>query len=214
MEANDPSAMRISDSDRHKVSELLREAAGEGRLEVEELEERLEATFAAKTYADLVPITADLPTKPGGLPMTRSPQGVQRRGSHDPRVPGPTHASSFAVMSETKRKGAWTVPAEHAALAVMGSVVLDLRDADFSEHETVINANAVMGSVEIFVDAWTVVSVEGFGVMGAYQEGRSSVPAELEPGSPVVRVKGFALMGSVEVKRKGDPTKRRKLLGR
>ena len=53
--------MRISDADRHRVAELLREAAGDGRLDLDELDERLEATWAAKTYADLVPITADLP---------------------------------------------------------------------------------------------------------------------------------------------------------
>ena len=47
--------LRVSDEDRHKVAEILREAAGEGRIDLEELDERLEATYAAKTYADLVP---------------------------------------------------------------------------------------------------------------------------------------------------------------
>ncbi|MCW2760664.1 MAG: hypothetical protein JWR85_865 [Marmoricola sp.] len=55
------SRLRVSDADRHRVAELLREAAGEGRLDIEELDERLEAAYAAKTSADLVPITADLP---------------------------------------------------------------------------------------------------------------------------------------------------------
>ena len=57
----DPSQLRISDADRNRVAELLRDAAGEGRLDLDELDERLEATYAAKTYADLVPITVDLP---------------------------------------------------------------------------------------------------------------------------------------------------------
>ena len=57
-----PDSARVSDDDRHKVAEILREAAGEGRIDFEELDERLEATYAAKTYADLVPITVDLPT--------------------------------------------------------------------------------------------------------------------------------------------------------
>ena len=56
----DLSRMRISDADRHRVAEVLRQAAGEGRLEFDELDERLELTFNAKTYADLIPITADL----------------------------------------------------------------------------------------------------------------------------------------------------------
>ena len=68
----DPSLLRVSDADRHKVADILRDAAGEGRLEIDELDERLEATYAAKTYADLVPITADLPaTAPGAAPQPR-----------------------------------------------------------------------------------------------------------------------------------------------
>jgi hypothetical protein len=63
MSAQDPSQLRISDSDRHKVAEVLREAAGEGRIDMDELDERLEATYAARTYADLVPITVDLPVQ-------------------------------------------------------------------------------------------------------------------------------------------------------
>ena len=47
LQPTDPSTLRISDADRHQVSEVLRQAAGEGRLELEELDERLEATFRA-----------------------------------------------------------------------------------------------------------------------------------------------------------------------
>ena len=64
LERPDPRQLRISDADRHQVAEILREAAGEGRLDLDELDERLEATYAARTYADLVPITADLPAHP------------------------------------------------------------------------------------------------------------------------------------------------------
>ncbi len=61
LERPDPARMRVSDEDRHKVADILREAAAEGRIDIEELDERLESTYAAKTYGDLVPITADLP---------------------------------------------------------------------------------------------------------------------------------------------------------
>ena len=57
---HDPSQMRISDADRQRVADVLRDAAGDGRLDLEELDERLELTWAAKTYGDLVPITLDL----------------------------------------------------------------------------------------------------------------------------------------------------------
>jgi Domain of unknown function (DUF1707)/2TM domain len=54
-------ALRIGDAERERVAERLRRAAGEGRLTPEELEERLEAAFAARTEAELAPLVADLP---------------------------------------------------------------------------------------------------------------------------------------------------------
>jgi hypothetical protein len=53
--------IRASDSDREQVAERLRQAAIEGRLTTDELEERLEAASAARTYGELDPLVADLP---------------------------------------------------------------------------------------------------------------------------------------------------------
>ena len=44
---HDPSQMRISDADRQRVADVLRDAAGEGRIDLDELEERLELTWQA-----------------------------------------------------------------------------------------------------------------------------------------------------------------------
>lgn len=197
------------------MAEVLRKAAGEGRLDLQELDERLEATFSAKTYADLAPITADLPVA-GAPPQaaTRSAPAPVPRPPSAPSV-GPHYTGSFAMLSETKRSGVWSVGPSHTAFALMGSVVLDLREASFQQREVVITANAVMGGVDIYVNAWTQVVVEGMGIMGDFSESRSRVLPEVGPQSPVVRVRGVALMGAVNVKRKSMPgeTKRR-LLGR
>lgn len=53
--------LRASDADRDQVADRLRTAAAEGRLATDELEQRLGATFAARTYAELAAIVADLP---------------------------------------------------------------------------------------------------------------------------------------------------------
>ena len=196
----DASSLRISDEDRHRVAEVLREAAGEGRLDLEELDERLEATYAAKTYGELVPITVDLPlaaaaaSVPAARPATQASTG-----------PAPTFSGSLAIMSETKRVGPWTVPDGHTAFALMGSVVLDLRQARFQGPEVTINANAVMGEVRLIVDAGTTVVVEGVAVMGEYTEQRAKVPFDPALGGPTVRVRGLSLMGSVNIQRKGPP---------
>jgi hypothetical protein len=55
----DPTA-RAAHADRDAVIELLRVAAGEGRIELAELDERLERAHAAKTYGELDGLVADL----------------------------------------------------------------------------------------------------------------------------------------------------------
>ena len=61
-----PSYLRASDADRDAVAERLRRAAVEGRLQPEELEERLHAALRARTYGDRVPVGIRRP-EVGGL---------------------------------------------------------------------------------------------------------------------------------------------------
>lgn len=206
MERPDPAQLRISDADRHRVAEVLRRAAGEGRLELDELDERLEQTFAAKTYADLVPITIDLhqPAPGAHAPVPRPAAGL-------PAAPG--HASSLAIMGDCKRRGAWQVPAHHSAFALMGSVLIDLRQATLSSHDTTINASAVMGEVKVVVPAHFNVVMDGTPIMGDYGHGRDKVPADIGPESPTIRLKGISLMGSVTVTRLPPPGTPKKIIG-
>ena len=56
--------LRASDHDREQVAERLRNAAGEGRLGADELEERVAVALSAKTYGELEPLVSDLPAAP------------------------------------------------------------------------------------------------------------------------------------------------------
>lgn len=60
--------MRASDSDREVVATRLRDAHAEGRLTLDEFEERLDTTYAAKTLGELALVTRDLPTPTGTDP--------------------------------------------------------------------------------------------------------------------------------------------------
>ena len=60
-------SIRASDAEREQVAERLRAAGEEGRLDVEELEERLDRAYRARTVEDLDALTSDLPRRtPGG----------------------------------------------------------------------------------------------------------------------------------------------------
>ena len=64
----DPWSLRASDADREKYLDVLRDAYAEGRLTAEEYDERIEATYKARTYRELVPVLESLPVKPGAVP--------------------------------------------------------------------------------------------------------------------------------------------------
>src|SRR5258708_14079782 len=54
--------MRVGNAEREAIAAELREHYASGRLTIEELNERLEAAFAAKTRADLTAVMRDLPS--------------------------------------------------------------------------------------------------------------------------------------------------------
>ena len=195
----DPSRLRISDEDRHKVAEVLRTAAGEGRIDLEELDERLEAAYAAKTYGELVPLTIDLPN----AAVAHHP--VPRTAPLPDSTGAASYTGSFSILSDCTRRGVWKVPERHTAFSMMGSITIDLREAAFTVSETVIDAYAIMAGIDIIVNPHTRVVVDGVGIMGEMTEARSRVAAELTADSPAVRVRGMALMAGITVKRKEMP---------
>lgn len=203
---SEPEQLRISDDDRHRVAEVLREAAGEGRLDLEELDQRLEAAYAAKVYADLVPILADLPgSHLPAVSSVRQPARVDGSSTPARRID-----STISIMGGSTRRGVWEVGAKHTAFAMWAGIDIDLREAVFTESETVIYANAIWAGIDVIVNAHTKVIVEGVGIMGAFDQSRDKVEAQLGPDSPTVRVKGLALMAGVNVVRKPMPDEERR----
>jgi len=53
--------IRASDSEREYVARIMQAAAAQGLLSLDEADERMAAVYAARTRADLVPLTTDLP---------------------------------------------------------------------------------------------------------------------------------------------------------
>jgi hypothetical protein len=62
MATDDP--IRASDADREVVVDALREAFSEGRLTLDEFDERMSAAYASKTWGELRELTVDLPVQP------------------------------------------------------------------------------------------------------------------------------------------------------
>lgn len=197
----------MSNDDRERVARVLHDAMAEGRLTVNELEERLDMVYAAKTFGDLEPVLRDLPV--GGQPRAMTVHTPAAAPSN--RIGGRgTSSNAIAIMSGTDRKGVWTVPPTFTAVAMMGGVEIDLTEARFEDAETTIQAFALMGGVDIFVPEDIVIRVTGTGLMGAFENhAQDQTPA---PGAPVVKITGLAMMGGVDVKQRKRKKKDRKQL--
>ncbi|MFF3504919.1 DUF1707 domain-containing protein [Streptomyces sp. NPDC003247] len=204
--------LRASDADRERVAEVLRDALAEGRLDMAEFEERLDATYRARTYGELAPLTRDLPA-PGVTPP--SPEVSLRKGARADggwagRIVGGQGSSTaaVAVMSGFQRRGRWTVPRRFTGFAFWGGGVIDLREADFAAGEVVINCVAIMGGMSVVVPPGVDVVVRGHGFMGGFDQGGTG--AVDDPGAPRVVVTGFAFWGGVGVERKRTREERRR----
>jgi Domain of unknown function (DUF1707)/Cell wall-active antibiotics response 4TMS YvqF len=194
--------LRASDADRDRVADVLRSAAADGRLTLAELEERLDALYAAKTYAELEPVMDDLPGTLDVLRVTPS-TGLQRTeaAGEIARVGGqPTSREVQAIFGGVVRRGQWVVPRHYRVKAVFGGADLDLRRAQLETHEITIEARAVFGGVNIIVPPDVTVVIDGSGVFGGFAGNAEDV--QPPPGAPAVRVTGKAVFGGVNVERK------------
>ncbi|MFJ5836152.1 DUF1707 domain-containing protein [Streptomyces shenzhenensis] len=210
---DDAPELRASDADRERVAEVLRDALAEGRLDMEEFGERLDATYKARTYGELAPITRDLPATGAVAPapaVSLNKEPVQD-GSWAGRIVGGEGSSSWAVavLSGFQRKGRWTVPRRFDSVAFLGGGEIDLREADFADREVVINCIAIMGGMQVVVPPGVEVVVRGIGIMGGFDHREEGVPGD--PGGPRVIVTGFAFWGGVDVERKITRAARQRL---
>ncbi|WP_017576077.1 DUF1707 SHOCT-like domain-containing protein [Nocardiopsis kunsanensis] len=195
-----PERIRASDADRDAVAHRLRDALAEGRLDLDEHNERLDATYRSKTVGELVPLTEDLPEAPSDTALTTPASGSLRpsRGSERVVAASPTSSSAIAIMGGADRSGDWVLPGNFMATAIMGGIELDLRSAKFTQHETTIWCYPVMGGIGITVPYDVQVRVHGLPIMGGFGL-ESEAPGSNDPNAPIVHIRGMAIMGGVGV---------------
>jgi hypothetical protein len=145
--------LRASHADRDATVELLRVAAGDGRLTPEELDQRLEAALSAKTISELAVLTTDLPATPGqpaSLPQPQ-PKDLVRFNSKGGNV---------------VRKGEWVLPAAIEATVVGGNVVLNMTAAVITQPELAIDANLRGGNLVLVTRPGITVDVDDLEMRG------------------------------------------------
>src|SRR5215831_15032850 len=176
--------LRASHEDRDRVAELLRIAAGEGRLTAEELEERLEKALTARTYGDLEALSRDLSAVPGRFagPAAPKPKDVIRID----------RTSGWA-----KKEGRWLVPQRIEVRVKSGHVKLDFTEAVITQPMLRIDAKVGSGGLKLLTKPGIVVDTDDVAV----RSGSVKVLAPWGPDVPVIlRIEVSGKVGSGHLK--------------
>ena len=183
-----PPGIRISDADRERAAARLQQAVAEGRITLDELEERLAVVYAARYAADLVPPFADLP----GDDVVPVPYAAAAPPTSTDR---PLLLRSG--MGTLRRSGPWAVPSRIRVQSVMGSVILDFGDTTVPP---VVDVSLELGagSARLLLPDGATADIDG--LVSGMGTVRSRVPSTPVPGRPHFRVHGRSAMGSVTVR--------------
>jgi hypothetical protein len=183
--------LRASDAERERTAETLRTAMGEGRLTVEELEERLRAVYTVPTTRELERLVSDVTVPTPVAPANASGLSVRPGPGGDRWV--------VSIMSGHDRRGRWRIAERCTVLNIMGGSEIDLNDVELSESVTRLNVYSVMGGGDVRVPDGVAVEVSNVAIMGGndIQLGDEAVP----PGGPVIRIRLVSIMGGTGVKR-------------
>jgi hypothetical protein len=175
-----PPEMRASHADRDRIVDVLRIAAGDGRLTLEELDERLEAALSARTVGELAVLTADLPEVAGETPVeAQEVVRIEQEGS------------------STRRGDGWVVPRRLEIRSAWGEVTLDFTDAVITRDTLHIDLDMRAGALKLLTRSGVVVDT------GALVTNYSQVKARGAADAPVVlrvRITGEINYGQIVVR--------------
>lgn len=169
-----PDRLRASHEDRDRVIELLRVAAGDGRLTAEELDERLEVAFSARTYGELAALTSDLPVDGQAIMPVRpnlpsTPKDVVRLDCRSGNV---------------SRVGRWVVPRKIEARVTSGSIKLDFTEAVIAHRHIDVVAEVRSGNLTIITKPGIAVDTDdvaiGSGAVKVKAPWADQVPVTLQ----------------------------------
>jgi hypothetical protein len=191
-----PTAARLEQKRESVVRQLCAHYAHD-HLNDAELQQRIDQAYQSSSLAALDELCADLPSvevelDETGLDAPGSPVALARPGEvRDSQV-------IAAIMGGVERRGSWTPPRKLTAIALMGGLELDFREARFAPGATEVNIFVMWGGVDIVVPPGVRVEANGIAIMAGWEQPEGdAVP--LRADAPTLRLNGIALMGGVSL---------------
>src|SRR6516164_10508594 len=146
--------LRASHDDRDRAVEVLRVAAGDGRITAEELDERVGAALTARTYGELAALISDFPAAPGSLPLAPGSPGAAAGAAPKDLV------RIRSDISSVRRDGPWLVPKRMEVRVNLGTVTLDFTEAVISWPSLEIDADIQTGTLILVIAPGILVSAD------------------------------------------------------
>jgi hypothetical protein len=157
--------LRASHDDRERAAEIIRIAAGDGRLSADELDERLEKALTARTTGELEALTSDLPAVPGAA--SAQPKDL---------------VEIKCMGGNAGRRSDWVVPRRMDISAIGGNVKLDFTEAVITGPTLHIDANVRGGNLILITRPGLAVDTDSVAVIG----GSVKVRPARGPKQPVI----------------------------
>jgi hypothetical protein len=180
-------AARAADADREAVAERLRVAAGDGRIDLVELDDRLAQAYAAKTYGQLQVLVADLPVHSPSIPRGEA-------------LPEPETLVLRTTAPNLKQSGQWTVPQRIIAESRTGFITIDFTQASSAHREIFVDAATWTGWIRLLLpDGWAA-RISPSSTNTSHISNKAVETAD--PGAPTVIVTGHPVHGYIKIKQR------------
>jgi hypothetical protein len=180
-------AARAADADREAVAERLRIAAGEGRIDLEELDDRLGQAYGARTYGQLRALVADLPVHPVSLPRSDA-------------LPEPETLVLKTTAPNIKQSGRWDVPRRIIAETTSGIITIDFTQASCAHREVAVEAVSKTGWIRLILPPGWAARVSPSSTNTSHI--RNKAPETADPGAPTLIVTGHPVMGYIRIRQR------------
>src|SRR3954469_8048710 len=180
----DTPVMRTGDAEREATVTRLQAALGEGRIDLDEFGQRVEAAYAAATTAELDRLVADLPAPGPAVAAVGEIVGDRTSG---------TVGSVFGDVRITV-----TTAVPDRATTVFGDVRIDLRGLRTAADQVRLELGTVFGDVDVIVSEGVAAEIQGWTVFGDRRTELAAVPRL--PGTPHVVVRGWTVFGDLKLR--------------
>ncbi|MEV0718548.1 DUF1707 domain-containing protein [Asanoa sp. NPDC050611] len=175
--------IRMSDAERETVLARLNTAVAEGRLTMAEFEERVDGVLRSRTFRDVEPFLADLPSV-AAVPALAATDVVELRG----------HAGQI------RRGGRWAVPRKLVVRGIAGINKLDFREAVFTHRVVEVHLSTQGGTTIIVLPRGATANIDQLRTTGGFTLCRVSSYPDPTATAPHLVVTGSTAAGTLVVR--------------